>query len=125
MTMRNAEKCSIHVVTWNSHRHLPVLFRSIDIQDTSAFTVTVVDNASGDGTTEWLKQQRPDTVLLRNFRNLGFAKAHNQAITLALSRWNYENLESRYILITNPDLEFDESAIRLMMEYLDAHPDVS
>lgn len=123
--MRHAERCSVHIVTWNAHRHLPVLFRSLDRQDTSAFTVTVVDNASGDGTAEWVRQERPDIIHLRNFRNLGFAKAHNQAIALAWSRWGSADLTSRYILIANPDIAFGDAAIGMMMRYMDEHPHVS
>ncbi len=123
--MRSAERCSVNIVTWNDERHLLPLFQSLDDQDTSTFTVTVVDNGSDDGTIEWLKQNRPDVTLLRNFRNQGFAKAHNQGIALALSRWSYENLATRYVLIANPDMEFDSSAIRNLIVFMDAHPDVA
>jgi len=123
--MRSAERCSVHIVTWNAARHLPALFQSLDRQDTSAFTVTVVDNASDDGTEEWIRRHRPDVVLLRNFRNQGFAKAHNQAISLSFSRWANADLASHYVLVANPDLVFDDSAIRQLMVFMDAHPEVA
>jgi GT2 family glycosyltransferase len=63
-------------------------------------------------------------VLLRNVRNRGFSGAHNQGIELALSRWGNQNLDRRYILITNPDLEFSPTAIRVLISYMEAHPEV-
>ena len=118
--MESAKKLVINLVTWNSARFLPDLFESLDRQTSDDFTVTVVDNASTDGTLDWLRDHRPDVAVLRNFRNQGFARAHNQAIALALTRWagddpskeltpsNVEglgtNLSRRYVLILNPDI---------------------
>lgn len=123
--MDEAKTLVINVVAWNSKQYLPGLLRSLDDQDTRDFTLTIVDNASDDGTATWLQSERPDIAVLRNFRNQGFSRAHNQAIALALTRWSQADLAARYILIANPDLEFAPSAIRTMVEFMDAHPEVS
>lgn len=47
-----------------------------------SYELIVVDNASTDGITEWLKQQN-DIVLQCNRENMGFAKGCNQGIALA------------------------------------------
>lgn len=123
--MEDAKKTVVNIVAWNSLAYLPNLMASLEAQDTSDFTVTVVDNASNDGTVPWLQSNRPDVAVLRNFRNQGFARGHNQAIALALSRWAGANPERRYVVVANPDLEFSPDAIRLLMAYMDAHPDVA
>lgn len=122
--MLEAKRLVVNIVTWNSARFLPNLFASLDDQDTGEFTVTVIDNASNDETVSWLQETRPDAVLLRNVRNRGFSGAHNQGIELALSRWGNQNLDRRYVLITNPDLEFSPTAIRVLLSYMEAHPEV-
>lgn len=123
--MDEAKKMMVNVVSWNSMAYLPNLLASFDQQESTDFTVTIVDNASNDGTLRWLQDNRPDVAVLRNFRNQGFSRAHNQAIALALSRWSDESLEQRYIMVANPDLEFSPESIRLLIAYMDAHPEVA
>jgi polysaccharide pyruvyl transferase CsaB len=52
-----------------------------------SFEVIVVDNASTDGTPEYLREmaaRHPDTIrIVLNDRNLGFAKANNQGLAIA------------------------------------------
>ena len=48
--------------------------------------VTVVDNASGDGSPEMVASEFPWVRLIRNQRNLGFGAAHNQALRIADGR---------------------------------------
>lgn len=47
------------------------------------YEVVLVDNASSDGTAEFLTQLGGDVVIQRNAENLGFAKACNQGARLA------------------------------------------
>lgn len=123
--MDEAKRLMVNVVAWNSMAYLPNLLASLDEQDTHDFSVTIVDNASNDGVANWLQQSRPDVTVLRNFRNQGFSRAHNQAISLAFSRWSESSLEERYVMVTNPDLEFSPDAIRTLIAYMDAHPEVA
>jgi GT2 family glycosyltransferase len=123
--MESAKKLVINIVTWNSARYLPNLFASIDAQTSDDFTVTVIDNASADDTLAWLQDARPGTAVLRNFRNQGFARAHNQGIALALSRWEGEHdLADRYIFLLNPDTILEPTCIAQVISFMDTHPDV-
>lgn len=123
--MDSAKHLSVHIVTWNSARYLPNLFASLDAQTSREFTVTLVDNASTDQTAAWAADRHPEAMMLKNFRNQGFARAHNQAIALALSRWNGEELSRRYVLIANPDVEFADDCIERLIAFMDAHPEVA
>ncbi|MFZ4648011.1 MAG: glycosyltransferase family 2 protein [Patescibacteria group bacterium] len=73
--------------------NLLALFSSVNAQN---FEVFVVDNNSGDGTVEMVKEYFPQVNLISNSENLGFAKANNQAIKLA---------KGDYILLLNPDMQ--------------------
>lgn len=100
-------RLSVHIVTWNSMKYLPLALQSIREQTMRDFFVIVVDNASTDGTAEFVRAHYPDVVILENAKNLGFARAHNQAIELARSMWaksaDYDP-EHAYALVTNPDI---------------------
>lgn len=123
--MESAKTLVINIVTWNSKRYLPNLFASLDQQTSRDFTVTVVDNVSTDGTLEWLTDTRPDVALLRNFRNQGFARAHNQAIALACSRWDTADVAHRYVMVANPDMEFAPDAVERLIHFMDMHPEAA
>jgi GT2 family glycosyltransferase len=66
--------------------------------------VTLIDNASTDGLTDWLRDIAPNAVVLRNVRTQGFARAHNQAIALSLSRWAESDWPERLIALMHPDV---------------------
>lgn len=118
-------------------RYLPALFSSLDAQTFRDFSVIVVDNASGDGVIEWLRANHPETVTLRNTRNLGFARGQNQAIALARARWQRDptclparqalqsvgSLAERYVLMTNPDLVITPDFLERLVEAADKHPE--
>lgn len=78
--------------------------------------VTVVDNASGDGSPEMVASEFPWVRLIRNQRNLGFGAAHNQALRIA---------DGRYLLVLNSDATPAPGALRMLLNYLDAHPRVA
>lgn len=124
--MEHAKRFVINVVTWNSERFLSNLFTSLEAQTSQEVTVSVVDNASTDGTQSWIQTHHPEVSMLRNFRNQGFARAHNQGMAIALSRWQEDaDLSQRYVCILNPDIVLDASCVEEIIRYMDAHPDVA
>lgn len=106
-------RVSINIVSWNSLTHLPACLQSIVVQDFLDFSVLVVDNGSADGTVEWLHEHYPHIHLLRNTRNLGFCRGHNQAIRLS---------ETDYVLILNQDVVLAPDWLARGVAWLDQHP---
>ncbi|MCK9685868.1 glycosyltransferase family 2 protein [Comamonadaceae bacterium BS-T2-15] len=76
--------------------------------------VIVVDNASRDGSAEFLRQDRPHVTLIESGANLGFGRANN----LALDR-----IKSRYLLLLNTDAFVPPDALVGPLEYMEAHPE--
>lgn len=113
---------AVNIVAWNSMNYLPALFDSLDDQ-AMPLRVTVVDNASTDGCVQWLSGEYPLVGVLRNMRNYGFARAHNQAILLALSWWKDADLNKKYILVCNPDVELAPNCLPSMHAYMESHPE--
>lgn len=77
--------------------------------------VIVVDNASRDGSVEFLRTHHPEVELIESGKNLGFGRANNLALP---------GLDSRALLLLNTDAFVEPDSISLTMKYLMAHPEV-
>ena len=76
-------------------------------------TVTVVDNASSDGSPEHVEEHFPNVTLIRNQTNLGFAKASNIGM--------YQS-SGRYICLVNSDVVVQEDCLDTLRNYMDENP---
>jgi GT2 family glycosyltransferase len=86
---------AIHIVTWNSREFLPTCLAGISQQEYPHLHVVLVDNASQDQSADYVEQHYPQIAVLRNAQNVGFSRAHNQAIRQS---------QADYILLVNPDI---------------------
>ena len=78
---------SICIVNWNGRDLLRPLLASIQAsRGTLVLETIIVDNASADGSADLLATEFPSVVLIRNDRNLGFARGNNQAARRASGR---------------------------------------
>ena len=77
--------------------------------------IFVIDNASDDGSAEMVRRRFPRVQLIANNANLGFAKANNIALKKA---------RGKFLLLINPDTIVQEDTIRVMVEFLQNHPEV-
>lgn len=75
--------------------------------------VFVVDNASSDGSVEYLSPRFPKVNFIQNADNVGFGKANNQAIKLA---------RGTYTLLLNPDTLISEDTLRVMFNHMEQNP---
>jgi len=113
--MDGAEKdihLTVVVVSWNTRDLLSQCLTSVQcsLQEHS-FQIIVVDNASKDGSVEMVNESFPDVILLKNRKNIGFARANNQAFKLA------EN--SRYVLLLNSDTILLRDTIQAMLDFME------
>ncbi len=106
---------SIVIVNWNTGELLSQCLDSIymDPELVEAFEVWVVDNASTDGSAQAALEKYPQTKLIRNQQNPGFAAANNQAIRQA---------RGDYLLLLNPDTILHPGAVRTMLDFLRRNP---
>ena len=107
-------KLSIVIVSWNTRELLADCLASfIETLDEDA-EVLVVDNASRDGTPEWVNTHFPGVRLIENEENAGFARANNQAIRLS---------KGQFVLLLNPDTIVRDGALEALTAFLETHPD--
>lgn len=77
--------------------------------------IFIVDNASLDGTVDFIQKTFPAVRCIANKENVGFGKANNQALKQA---------QGQYILYLNPDTIIQEDTLIRMKKYMDEHPSV-
>ncbi len=78
---------SVVIVNYNGKHHLERCLPSLAAQTCSSFEVIVVDNASSDGSVEWLRAEHPKVRLFCSPKNIGFAAGNNLGIRAARGEW--------------------------------------
>ena len=109
---------SIIIVNWNNKVILGDCLNSIyHTHNVSKYEIIVVDNHSEDNSVKLIKSEFPDVVLLENDKNLGFARANNQAIKIA---------GGNYILLLNNDTVVTNTyCFDRMIELMEKNPQVA
>ena len=102
-------KVSVVLVNWNSLEFLPRCIASVLGQTYGALEFLFIDNASQDGSTDWLKAQHPDVEAVVMERNLGFAAAHNLAIA---------RTDGEFYMPLNPDVVLAPDYVERLVECL-------
>ncbi len=122
-------KISVHIVAWNHARVLQDAVESLRAQTFKGFTLTMIDNASTDGSDGVVRSVFPEATILRNFKNLGFSRAHNQAIELARNRWSDDDKKGfssldRYALVMNPDTILEPDFLEKLVRAVDGRYEI-
>jgi len=107
---------SIIIINWNTRDITRDCLRSIfDNLGSLETEVFLVDNASTDGSSDLVAAEFPQTCLIRNSQNRGFAAANNQAIRLS---------KGRHLLLLNSDTLVLDDVLRACARYIDSRADV-
>ena len=117
-TQAGQPSVSVSLVTFNGMRWLPGCLASAKAQTLGDFELLVLDNASTDGSVEWLREQlasEPRMKLTESARNLGYAAAHNRHIFAA---------RGEYVLLLNQDVELDAEFLRRAVGAFDGRPNI-
>ncbi|MFQ6678280.1 MAG: glycosyltransferase family 2 protein [Fidelibacterota bacterium] len=78
---------SIIIPHWNGIDVLSECLDSIKLSTYSNKEIIVVDNASTDGSQEWIKKNHPDILLVENDQNQGYAGGCNRGVDAANGDW--------------------------------------
>lgn len=108
---------SIIIVNWNGRDLLAKCIESIlEHPPGLPYEIVIVDNASTDGSVEWLRTMRSDERLkgvklrlIENAENIGFGRANNLA---------FANTDSPLIFMLNSDTEVKKGAIDKLINAL-------
>lgn len=104
--MSEPSKLTVIIVSWNVKAHLIQCLDSL-IDHSNGSKITVVDNASTDGSAALIRDQYPSVQLIVNDTNRGFAAAVNQGIS---------RTTDGDILLLNPDCIIKPNAIEYCLD---------
>jgi N-acetylglucosaminyl-diphospho-decaprenol L-rhamnosyltransferase len=91
-------------IAWNARGHL---VHALDAALATGYPVVVVDNASADGTAEYVRVRVPEAHLVAADRNLGFAGGVNAGVHETTTPW---------VLLLNPDIVLTQDAIAHLLD---------
>lgn len=120
--MDNKIDLSIVIVNYNTKdltiRNLESIFK---FTSNISYKAYVVDNGSSDGSVETILEKFNDKIASENLKvydtkkNNGFAKGNNIP---------NDDINSRYIVYMNPDMEIKENVFYKMVDFMDLHQNV-
>lgn len=100
---------SIIIVNWDGKDLLKTCLNSLRKQNYKKIEIILVDNASVDGSVEWVKKYFPKVKIIINEKNLGFAEANNIGYAEAIGE---------YILFLNNDTKVTKNFLSALLPVL-------
>jgi GT2 family glycosyltransferase len=94
------------VLNWNGKRNTVECLNSLFDLEYTNYEIVVVDNASTDGSQEFMKRSFPQITIIQNLRNLGFGEGFNVGIRAAIAHG------ADYVLCLNNDVVVDKPFLK-------------
>lgn len=110
---RKQPDLSVIIVSYNTEDLIGDCLQSVSVINTITKEIFVVDNASTDGSVDFIKEIFPSVHLIANKENRGFATANNQVLSLC---------NGRYIFFLNPDTTVMPESLERAISFMDLNP---
>ena len=110
------DKVAIVILNWNGRKMLERFLPGVIKYSRDDAVLYVADNASTDGSLDWLAKSHPEVRTIRLEKNWGFADGYNKAL---------QQVEADYYVLLNSDVEVTHHWLTPLIEYMDAHEDVA
>jgi GT2 family glycosyltransferase len=94
-------------LNWNGKKFLGKCLESLLLQTLDSFEVIVVDNASTDGSVEYVRSHFTSVRVVENKRNLGFAAGNNVGI---------ESSRGKFVVVLNNDTRVSKDFLKTLVE---------
>tara|TARA_Y100000310_G_scaffold290822_1_gene318299 strand:- start:823 stop:1755 length:933 start_codon:yes stop_codon:yes gene_type:complete len=104
---------SVVILNYNGKQHLKDCFESLKKQSYKNFEIIFVDNASKDGSIEYVKEKYPKTRIISNSTNLGFAGGNNAGMRVA---------KGEFVVALNNDTKADKNWLKNLVQEAKKHP---
>lgn len=124
-------KTGIVIVSYNTRDLLRECLRSVFAKTMLAttqhldFRIVVADNGSTDGSPEMLREEFPGVIVVETSGNIGFGRANNAGVAaLDAAAIATGEQSAEYLFFLNPDTLLINNAVKILADFLDAHPAV-
>ncbi|MDR7210811.1 glycosyltransferase family 2 protein [Flavobacterium piscis] len=99
-------KIAVVILNWNGRKLLEQFLPSV-VQFSTEATIYVADNASTDGSVEFVQKNFPTIKIIKNSGNHGFAKGYNDAL---------KEVNAEIYALVNSDIEVTENWLKPIIE---------
>lgn len=106
-------RASVIIVNYNGRNYLEMYLSSLLSTLTQDDEILLIDNASTDGSAEYVEQAFPQVQVIRNQANRGFGQANNQGA---------RQTAGKHLVFLNPDTRVDPSWLEALVEALEGDP---
>ncbi len=106
---------AIVILNWNGEQMMRRFLPSV-LRHSAEARVIVADNGSDDGSLQMLRSEFPTVEIIELHQNYGFAEGYNRAL---------QQVEARYYLLLNSDVEVTPNWLQPLLSYMEAHHDVA
>jgi hypothetical protein len=107
---------AIVILNWNGRHFLEKFLPGVVSHSPPAARIVVADNASTDGSLDWLKEHHPEVERIGLSRNLGYAGGYNAAL---------RQIRADYVVLLNSDVEVSPGWVEPVLDLMEAHPQVA
>ncbi len=101
---------AIVILNWNGKHYLQQFLSSVISSTYPNYKIVVADNASTDGSVEFLRHEFPEVDVILFKENFGFAKGYNEAL---------KEINSDYYAILNSDVEVTANWLEPIVDLLE------
>ena len=108
-------KVTVVIPNYNGMKFVETCLNSLRNQSYSEFKTIVIDNASTDGSYEFMRDNYPEVEVIRNKKNLGFSGAVNQGIDLA---------DTEFVILLNNDTEVAPDFVGELLKTIESSEDI-
>ena len=108
-------RIAVVILNWNGKSFLEKFLPSV-VSNSQEATIYVADNASSDGSLEFVEKNFPRVKRIDNCDNLGFAGGYNKAL---------ENLNEEFFVLLNSDVETTPNWLQPVITLFDSDQQVA
>ena len=114
-TAHSFPQVAIVITNWNGRQYLKACLRSLFAQKFQDFVVFVVDNASTDGSVDFVCTRFPQVQIIQNNANVGLCAANNQGILAT---------DAEFVAILNNDTQFEPEWLGRLVAAMKSDPQI-
>ena len=110
------KKVAVVILNWNGKKFLQQLLPTLIHHTPSDVDIVVGDNASSDGSVEFLQQQFPQIKIIQNDKNYGFAEGYNRVLS---------QVDADYFVLLNSDVEVTDNWIYPVVDLMESDKSIA
>ncbi len=109
-------RIALVILNYNGIKHLQAYLTEIKQHIHEDDRLYIADNASEDGSVNWLRDHHPEVELILLEKNHGFAGGYKRAL---------ESIEAEYFVLINSDLKFTSCWYRPIISAMEEEPEIA